>query len=567
MSDTPPRAVIVLCPPLGREYTNAHSTFAQLATQLTQLGFAALRFDYRSTGDSFDRTVDDCNEGGFGRDIRCAVDFARKVGAAHVGIVGMRLGASFAGVTSRCDPVDALVLWDPCLTGRSFLREQRVLGLLIHANTAEESVDALDLPGFKLSPEMADELFGLDLGAGQPAFAEAGRLADNVLVLTRSERAVDRGLAQWFNLPHVEHREVTGQPALLEVKAGEQIVPAEAVATVTGWLDKVMSRSVHAIVAPTNREVTVRDSHGVPDSNETMVGRMTFIRERAVWLGSAELFGIETESDTRRSGPACIFLSVAEEHRIGPGRLWVELGRRLAAEGFRCVRIDLNGFGDSPAREGCPVSGVYSILAIDDVLDAARAISPENPSDVVLFGLCSSGYHALEAALTLGPRGLCIVNPSVVFRPPEMVSGGAMDARRRFCLPQTALVAAAREGSPIKWIGKRFPAFTSKLRRPIRTVAWHLRGVSGSLGNRPGQRLGGLADSGTDVLMICNPEGMHPFLETGINDVRRGQREGRLQIEVIPTLEHSLLPSRDRDLVTALVLGHVRTRFRQASDS
>src|SRR5208337_3571568 len=104
----------------------------------------------------------------------------------------------------------------------------------------------------------------------------------------------------------------------------------------------------------------------------------------------------------------------------------------------------------------------------------------------------------------LSPRGICIVNPSIVFRPPEMVSGVAMDGRRRFCLPQTALVAAARQGMPIRWVGRKFPGFTSKLRRPIRTVAWHLRGVSGSLGNRPGERLGDLTDAGTDVLLICN---------------------------------------------------------------
>jgi pimeloyl-ACP methyl ester carboxylesterase len=566
MPDMPPRGVIVLCPPLGREYTNSHSTFSQLAARLTQLGFAALRFDYRSTGDSFDRTVDGCEGGGFARDIGCAVDFARKMGAAHVGIVGMRLGASFAGVNAGFAPVDALVLWDPCLTGRSFLRAQQVLGLLIHANAAEESVDAFDLPGFKLSPEMADEICALDFATGQPAFAEAGRLADKVLLLTRSERAVDRRLAQRFDLPHIEHREVTGQPALLEVVAGEQIVPAEGLTTVATWLDKVMSRTAKAIVAPTNLEVRVRVSQEVPDADESIDGGLVIVQERAVWLGSAELFGIETQSDTRGSGPVCIFVSVAAEHRIGPGRLWVELSRHLAADGFRCVRIDVNGFGDSPAREGRPAPSVFSVLAIDDILETAQAISPENPSDVVLFGLCSSGYHALEAALTLSPRGICIVNPSVVFRPPEMVSGGAMDDRRRFCLPQTALVVAARQRTPVKWIGKNFPAFTSKLRRPIRTVAWQLRGLSRSSGSRPGERLGDLIDAGTDVLLICNSAGIQPFLETGTSDVHRGQREGRLQIEVIPTLEHSLLPSRDRDLVTDLVINHVRKRFRQAPD-
>jgi hypothetical protein len=33
---------------------------------------------------------------------------------------------------------------------------------------------------------------------------------------------------------------------------------------------------------------------------------------------------------------------------------------------------------------------------------------------------------------------------------------------------------------------------------------------------------------------------------------------------VIPTLEHALLPSRDREQVTELILDHVRTRFGRA---
>ena len=56
---------------------------------------------------------------------------------------------------------------------------------------------------------------------------------------------------------------------------------------------------------------------------------------------------------------------------------------------------------------GGPVQPVRSVSAIDDVLDVARAVSPEDPGNVVLFGLCSSGYQVLEAALDLLPRGVC----------------------------------------------------------------------------------------------------------------------------------------------------------------
>ena len=45
--------------------------------------------------------------------------------------------------------------------------------------------------------------------------------------------------------------------------------------------------------------------------------------------------------------------------------------------------------------------------------------------------------------------------------------------------------------------------------------------------------------------------------------VRRAEHRERLQIEVISTLDHGLLPSKDRQQVTQLILDYVRTRFRK----
>jgi pimeloyl-ACP methyl ester carboxylesterase len=236
--------------------------------------------------------------------------------------------------------------------------------------------------------------------------------------------------------------------------------------------------------------------------------------------------------------------------------LWVQLSRVFAAEGSRCVRFDINGFGNSPARADRPLQPLRSIFGIDDVLDVARAVSPEDPGNVVLFGLCSSGYQVLEAALSLSPRGVCAMNPSVVFLPPEMASGGTMDVRRRFCVPQDLALAAARGTRAAKWLRRRFPAFTSRVGRRLWTVIGFFR-------NGPGARLGDLARAGTYVLLICNDHEVQPFLESGVSAVRRAEHRGRLQIEVISTLDHGLLPSKDRQQVTQLILDYVRTRFRK----
>jgi len=566
MPAVPTRGAVVLCPPLGREYAYSHSTFVQLASQLTQLGFAALRFDYRSTGDSFDRTADRSEARGFADDVKHAVDFVRTTGVAQVAVVGMRLGANFASVQRDTDPVDAVVLWDPCPTGRSFLRGQRALALFAGVRVADEDAATLDLPGFKVSPEMAREISGLDLLAGEPGSVEAGTYSNKVLLLTRSERVADHKLVDRFDLPHVVRREVKGQPELLDVHDDWPTVPAEGIATVAGWLDEVMPRSGSEMAVPNRSEITVEIPSAEPSPSAAPGGGTMLIRERAVWLGPAGLFGIETEPVLGGFGPVCVFVSVANEHRIGPGRLWVQLSRRLAAEGFRCVRIDVSGFGDSPARDGRLDQPVHSISAIEDVLDTTRAVSPDDPGNVVLFGLCSSGYQILEAALSLSARGVCALNPSVKFPPPEMASGGPMDDRRRFCLPVIRPRSAPREPRAVIWLKRRFPTLATKLGRSEQMLVWRSRSVIGHYRNGPGRRLEDLAQAGTDVLLICGPAEMQLFSESGLGFVRRGYRKEHLQVEAILTLDHGLFPARDREQVADLILDHVLGEFHRDAE-
>src|ERR1700689_3531125 len=98
------RAAVILCPPLGREHTSAYTTFALLAAKLADVGLMALRFDYRSTGDSFDRPDDEGASVGLLDDVRCAVDFVRGLGATRIALVGMRIGALLAGLASSLEP-------------------------------------------------------------------------------------------------------------------------------------------------------------------------------------------------------------------------------------------------------------------------------------------------------------------------------------------------------------------------------------------------------------------------------------------------------------------------------
>ena len=127
------RGAVVLCPPFGLESWKASRAYQVLGAQLASEGFAVLHIDYDGTGDSSGTDDDPERVEAWRRSVSDAVDLMRVGGARHVSLVGMRLGATLAAsVSVDCKP-DLLVLWDPCDSGRSYLREQAVLRLVYEA--------------------------------------------------------------------------------------------------------------------------------------------------------------------------------------------------------------------------------------------------------------------------------------------------------------------------------------------------------------------------------------------------------------------------------------------------
>ena len=161
-----------------------------------------------------------------------------------------------------------------------------------------------------------------------------------------------------------------------------------------GWLSETLAGE-RVPVSIARREVAiVGDGESGP------------ISERPISLGPFGLFGILTESTAaaNTASPTLIFLNSGVIDHTGPARLWVDLGRRWAEKGVRSVRCDLSGLGDSEPRNDRPADVTYPPEALEDVVDIATAVSPDNPANVVLVGLCSGGYHAIEGAVALGAR-------------------------------------------------------------------------------------------------------------------------------------------------------------------
>lgn len=129
----PSALAFVMSHPFVEEKLWSHRVYVSFARALAARGHVVLRFDYLGAGDSSGMTADTSLETHLG-DLAAAVAEVRKLSPAvtRVGLVGLRLGATFAALLAERAAEDAalasvreapLVLWDPVCDGESYFQE------------------------------------------------------------------------------------------------------------------------------------------------------------------------------------------------------------------------------------------------------------------------------------------------------------------------------------------------------------------------------------------------------------------------------------------------------------
>jgi alpha-beta hydrolase superfamily lysophospholipase len=463
----------------------------------------------------------------------------------------MRIGGLLAAAAAarRVAALDALVLWDPCVSGRTFLREQRAFRML--SIGGDDAGPAVDAPGMRFASETVETLGRLDLPGLE------GPLARRVLVLEDPERPGSARLAKRLGRTAVDWVEATGQAALLDPPRQEP--PYATIRVVSEWI-------AAAVDGP---PVTLR----VPSSGAAIVGSSAAageVVERPVTLGPHELFGIVSEPAIPVTGPTIVFVAEGNTPHIGQSRLWVELGREWAASGRRVLRFDLSGNGDSQARPGQESHVARAAASFDDVVDACGAISPHDPSDVVLVGLCSGAYQAVEHALVHPTRGVCLINPVFSFFPPAGEPVVARPARQR-TRPSVVRLAAP----PMRWaLRHRAPVVARRWEQAFEAGWWPASMASRCawvpqavwwvsdrlfLENPAAVTLERVVGAGVDLVVICGPEDMAPIALGEHRTLRRLARSGHFRLEVLDDLDHAGLKIEERqglkDAMTRQLIG------------
>jgi hypothetical protein len=506
------RAVAVLFAPVGREYVVTTLTMRILAGQLAQAGIATLRFDLPGIGDSAGSQHDEGLIDAWQRSVDTALDEARlAAGGLPVAAVGMRMGALLLALAvndkDRAQDLDAVVLWDPCLSGKAFLRESQALRQ-VSFGTPTPNGSRVEGMGLELSGDDAGQLSGL-------TFPGQWNSSAPTLVLHRGSEPKSKladSMGQTVTWLPVHHQEALLEPEWIKPRA-----PVSSSASVAEWLRSVVGNQTSPVRPEIRLTAELRDALG-RTFTETLIPSLAP-------ASGVRLFGVLTEPAVA-TGQTVVFINTSIETHMGPGRMWTELSRLWAVGGVRSLRMDLSGLGESGVREGQPAHVSYSLEAVRDVEAGVRAVC-DDLSQVTLVGLCSGAYAAVEAALHLRPARVATINLPARFLPPELLSGGSASARKGTSLPPGPIRFLVR----ISWmrsLKQRLPVGLSLLLERLGVL------------NSPWAPLHRLADAGVEVIFIAGEADGRPFTHRRERELASLRRRG-LKWHLLPRLDHSML--------------------------
>ncbi|MBV8518596.1 MAG: alpha/beta fold hydrolase [Acidobacteria bacterium] len=499
---------IVICPPLGHEYVNSHRSERHLADALARAGIPALRFDYDGTGDSAGDDEDPARVAAWSASIGTAMTTLRALAhAPRIGLLGIRLGATLAAaVAAERDDVDCLVQWAP-VRGRAYARELKALHLTGINRDAVSTDGSIEPGGFVVTEETQR-----DLGALSPGAPRTTR------VLTLGER-----FDEMFLPPH------------------SAVVPHDAIA-----------RTVDQLIAWSGDAMQCAQPIGALRETATFGdARESFVRFDGI-------FGIASEPSSRKSdAPAILLVNAGSTHHVGPNRLYVHVARALAQAGFRTLRFDLPGLGDSViddvARENDPYLPESSDVLADVV---ARLHAPR----VVLAGVCSGAHASFHAAAGLASAPIVesiVINPLTF----DYQRGMSLDQPttsysewQRYLRSMRTLAGwkrLFRRETPLSTIVRTVIDRARLLAKPKKgdpTIERNLRAIVGA--GRQLTFVFSQFDPGYELLML----GAGPT-------VRALRKEGRIALWRIANATHTFESKATREVMIASLREHLTRRY------
>ena len=577
------RLGVVICPPLGVEYSNSHRSLKHLSDQLAAAGMPVFRFDYDGTGDSAGADEDPDRLDYWLQSIREAILHLRNISdCSEIGLLGLRMGGTFAAMTASATEIACLVLWAPCSRGRTYLRELKAMQLSSSSQPQAAGVSNsgfMEAGGFVFSGQTQASLKDLDLNDLSPK-------AKRILVAGRDDVPEKRDFAEkWARSGNtVDHRVLPGYADMM-AEPHETTVPHDALAELVEWFaidarkaDVVSGASPAGNFAPTVQFTPPAVCDQTLDTNKATV------RETIVRYGPSESrFGIlsEPENKPAQNQPVIVLSNAGAVHHVGPNRLYTLLARTLSATGFRCFRFDLPGLGDSPPDEPGQENNVYPAGASAEIALVLEMLTRRfDAGSFVLTGLCSGAHASFHAGLDVAVAGIVeclLVNPLTFYYKPGMslsqqparhfaqwqsyvVASRSLDRWQKLFRGDVNMMALSRTFS--RQAGLKTRSFLQRCFRAVR------RPPESATGELNGD-LARLAASGIQLtfLFARDDPGYSLLLTHAASTVRRLTRRGSAEIRFIENADHTFSSKRPRCEAIAAIQSHLIARYRSDETS
>lgn len=413
-SSQSPRSLVaaLICSPLGVEYMSGYRSVRHMADHLAEVGIDAVRFDYTFVGDSSGGDFSRATAASFVDDIRNAARETRRITQCReVVLIGIGLGATFAAVAAESGEFDHLVLWNPTVDGRRFVREQKLLSEVLNEGNNPKSTP-IDVGGIFLTPGLQEDFRRINLAKVDYSMVRSVLLINrhDMKPSTKLVAAIEHSRCAFEQVDLAGYKEMMDNPT-------ETVVPVPVIRHIRTWI-KSRRPTTDARIADSAAHET-HENQPVPiPPNEHVTERIVEIpRHFGV---DNRLFGIVTmpeEVPKPISRRAFVFLNCGSEHHSGPHRMYTTLARKCASFGALSFRFDIEGIGDSVTTGRNEDNNSYSPVALEDIDQALSFLRDEYEcTEFVLNGICAGAYHSFKATANLTEHNIVeanLVNPLV----------------------------------------------------------------------------------------------------------------------------------------------------------
>ncbi|MBM4250678.1 MAG: alpha/beta fold hydrolase [Deltaproteobacteria bacterium] len=563
MASEPQRSVAaVICAPFGHEYMVVHRSLRKLGALMASHGFHTLRFDYHGTGDSTGLASDPGRLEAWIQSTCHAVTEVRRASRCdQVMLIGLRLGATIAALASKRCRVDGLIMLSPVINGRKYTRELVAFAGMKNVATDNSGHTVIsEVVGYPLTDETKHELSKIDL-----SYPGSCRVNQCLLVSRADLPSSENKLAASLTADGVTTKTIedSGFASLLTDDAYDAQVPEELWTKVASWACGTYPDFQTALpITPT-----------AMTSKVTFVSQGQEISERVFVLHGVTAILTTAITEPDHNLPTILISNTGANHRVGNHRLCVTMARTWCALGFRVIRYDRPGTGDSLNPPGSSENDIYATSGVGALVSLMNFCEQDHGApSFILAGLCSGAYFSYQTALLdRRAQGLLMINP-LTYHWREGDSVARPERRSTYKSTRFYLAAATRPSTWRRLLRREidFGGIASTLGSRVLQRATHQwrASLAWALRHEPsvspiGQSFLDLEGRGVTIFMIFDAaEGGIDLMEEHMHKNAGLMRQRPLfRLEIIPGADHTFTPLWSQSHLVTMIADHLHHRF------